>query len=204
MRGVKGLDRPAAQWALVGLGIVLIVVALLGAVAVRRERMRSEDVRASMLQAALERDELRMRFDRERSAREALAVEVGRLRGQSAQGDSAPTLTLLPLKARGGTPPEPTLAPPAPSQTIALRLVLPAGADPRGRFSISMRDWSGGQAMLTRGGLAAETIDGRPMVVARIAGDVLARGTYEVALLADGPDGPPREVGSYELAIRSP
>jgi hypothetical protein len=142
-----------------------------------------------------------MQLAREQSAREALAIEVARLRGAAPSLAAPPTLTLAPLTARGASPPPPTVAPPDPAQIVALRLVLPDGADTRGPFSIAIRGWSGGETLLMRGHLPATSDAGRRMVVAMIAGDVLARGAYEVILTVPGADGRRADVASYELTV---
>jgi hypothetical protein len=84
---------------------------------------------------------------------------------------------------------------------IALRLVLPPTADPRRPYAIAMRDWSGGATIWTRGQLAASRADGQPMVVAYLAGEVLARGAYELILTVTDTSGQLSEVAAYELAI---
>jgi hypothetical protein len=82
-----------------------------------------------------------------------------------------------------------------------LRLVLPAAADTRRPYSIALRDWSGGATLWSRGQLAATRSGGEAMVVAHLAGDVLARGSYELVLTVTDANGHAAEVAAYELTI---
>jgi hypothetical protein len=198
MRPIPGFERPATQWTFAALALVLIGIVIAQGVILRNERQRTRNVHADSLNARLERDEMQLRLAREQSAREALAIEVGRLRGPRPGPSGVPSLTLSPHHSRGAQPPEPTVSPPAPDQVIELRLLLPPGANPRQVFTIVVRGWSSGETLWSRAGLAAVSRDGREAVAAPMAGDVLARGAYEILLTAkDGSD-----VASYEMGVR--
>jgi hypothetical protein len=201
MRSVSGLDRPVVQWFFVTIAGVLIGVALLEAVALRRARAEIASMRASDLNARLEREALHASGARERSAREALSLEVARLRSGARGGSSVPTLTLSPLTARGSSPPEPTVEAPA-NQPIELRLVLPARAPRAGRYTIALRAWTGGETIWSRGGLGATSMEGRAMVTALITGDVIAPGAYEIVLTTSPAEGKSADVAAYEVATR--
>jgi hypothetical protein len=189
------------QWVFVALGVGLIAVAAAEAVALRRMQAQTSTLLAAKLQAETERDDLDRRLARERSAREALALEVSRLRG-STQGGALPTLTLQPLRAPSSAPPEPTVAPPSPLQLIALRLLLPAGADTRRPYALTIRTWSGGEHVWMRGGLTTSAVESQRMVIAHVGGDVLAPGSYEINLDVTAPDGERSHAASYELSVR--
>lgn len=202
MRPVSGFDRPVVQWLFVALGVALVIAAAAEAIGLRRTAAQIEALRAADLNGRIERQQLEARVAREQAARESLSLELARAGGR-AVAPALATLTLTPLTKRGATPPAPTVAPPAPDQTIELRLVLDAGA--RGsakRYAIALRRWSGGEVVWSRGGLSMTTVDGRLMVTARITGDVLTAGSYEIALSAGGSDN--ADVASYELSVGSP
>jgi hypothetical protein len=203
MRPVSGFDRPGLQWLFVALGAVLVVVAVIEAVGLRRVRNEVATLRASDVSGRIERQELQAKAAREQSAREALALEIARLRGDTRAGVSGPTLTLSPLLKRGPSPPEPTVEPPGESQSLQLRLLLPRGqAASAGTYVVVVRTWSGGEIIWSRGGVRASTVEGRPMVRAFITGDVFAPGVYEVTLAKRAPDGKESDVAAYEVAVR--
>lgn len=204
MRPVKGLERPLLQWMFIGLSVVLIAIVAVQGVALQREKGRREALLAADLDGRLDRQELEMRLAREQSAREALSLEVARLRGQAdAEGQPLPTLTLTPIATASATPPDPSVERPASDVLIALRLVLPSAADSGRKFAVSIRSWSGGPVLWMRGHLPAVSVDGRPMVIAPISGDVFAPDAYEVTLSADTAAGqPPEPIASYQIAVR--
>lgn len=205
MRPVSGFDRPGLQWLFVALGAVLVIVAIMEAVGLRRLRHEVATLRASDLSGRIEREELQAKAVREQSAREALSLEIARLRGGSGAGASGPTLTLSPLLKRGPSPPEPTVEAPGERQSIQLRLLLPRGqAASAATYVVAVRTWSGGETLWSRGGVRASTVEGRPMVTAFITGDVFAPGVYEVTLAKRAPDGKESDVAAYEVAVRPP
>jgi hypothetical protein len=202
MRPVSGFERPLFQWLYVALGVVLVLVAAGEAVGLRRLRGEIAILRASDLNGRIERGRVQGREARERSAREALALEVARLRGSAPSGATYPTLTLSPLAKRGGIPPSPTVEAPGETQLLQLRLQLPGGsAATVGSYAIAVRTWSGGEAIWSRGGLHASSIEGRAMVTALMTGDVLSPGAYEIALTSASPEGKTSDVAAYEVAV---
>ena len=204
MRPVSGFERPLMQWVFVGVGAVLVAVALAEAAALRRVRAEVAGVRAAQLSARIERDEARTTLTHERSAREALSLEVARLRGNGGTGAAVPTLTLSPLTRRGPAPPEATVERPADGQAIQLRLLLPQRrAASATTYTIAVRTWSGGETVWTRSGLRASTVDGQALVAAFVTGDVFASGAYELALSTITRDGN-TEIASYEIAVDDP
>jgi hypothetical protein len=204
MRPVSGLERPALQWLFVALGVALVVVAAGAAVGLRRARGETAALRVADLNARIERQQLQTRAAREGSAREALSLEVGRLRANG-PAVSQPTLTLSPLVKRGATPPEATVERPAESQVIQLRLVLPARRPPHTSvYTVVVRTWSGGETIWSRSGLSLSTVDKRPMVSAFITGDVFAPGAYEVALSGTSGGNKTEDIAAYEIAVRQP
>jgi len=205
MRPVSGFERPGLQWLFVVLAVVLVGLVAAEAVGLRRLRGQVEGLRASDLNARIEREQLQTRIAREQSAREAFSLEAARLRGGSHTGASQPTMTFSPLTRRGATPPDPTVEKPAENQAIQLRLILPPGPASRAsNYSVTVRAWSGGETIWSRSGLPVSTVDGRAMVTAFITGDVFAPGAYEIALTAVSSDKKIADVASYEIAVRHP
>lgn len=206
MRPVRGFDRPALQWLFVALGIVLVGVAAAASAGLWRARAEAGTLRARELDARIERQRLELQMARERSAREALSLEVSRLRGGRGAADlGRRTLTVIPLTTRGAVPPAPSVDAPPPLEVIELRLVLPRTPDRAvKRYAVELRSWSGGETLWARSNLSAATIDGRGTVTARITGDLLAPGAYEFALTGMTGENKTIEVASYEVAVRTP
>lgn len=201
MRPVSGFERPRLQWLFVVFGVVLIGVAGIEAVALRRARSDLASLRAAELNTRVELDQLRAEAARERAAREAFSLQLARERRGSA-GPAQPTLTLSPLLKRGAQPPDATVDKPAEERSIQLRLLLPRGNEPPGaRYTILVRTWSGGETVWSRSGLALATIDNKRMVATFITGDVFAPGAYEIALTRAAAENK-FDVASYEVAIR--
>jgi hypothetical protein len=197
MRPVSGFERPIVQWLFVALGVALIAVAAAEAVGLRRARAEIESLRAAHLEARVQQEQLENRLTHEQATREALTLELARTR--PATGSGQPTLTLSPLTSRGAQPPQPSVAQPAATQLIQLRLVLPAGrAMSSAPYRIALRTWSGGETVWQRSGLARSTVEGKPMVTAYVTGDVFSAGAYEVLLTSLGE----KEVASYEVSVR--
>src|SRR3954464_12526930 len=144
MRGVRGFETPALQWIFVVLAVALIVIATGEALGLRRSRSVIAELRAADLNSRMERQQLEAALAREQAARESFALELGRVRGSvSTSAASEPTLTLTPIVTRRTTPPDPTVAVPAPAQSILLRLLLPAGrARSAESYSVAVRTWS--------------------------------------------------------------
>ena len=154
MRPVSGFERPFVQWMFVALGALLVVVAAAEAIGLRRLSGEIGVMRAADLNARLEQNRLEATAARERAAREALSLEVSRLRGGTQSGASQPTLTLSPLARHGATPPDPTVERPADHQSIQLRLLLPRGvATSAAAHTVVIRSWSGGDTLWSRSGL---------------------------------------------------
>ena len=201
MRSLKGFDRPGVQWAFVTLAAVLAVLVASLSIALWRLNGSLRELRVARLEDRAARDALEARLAREQSTREALTLELGRLRGATASGAPAvpPTLTLEPLRRREATPPPPTMNAPAAAQVIELRLVLPRGADAdAGPYELSVRDWVTGQVRLTRSGLRATRLEGRHTVTAYVPGDIFGPGSHEVILTGRG-----AEPASYEITARA-
>jgi hypothetical protein len=206
MRPVSGLERPVIQWSFVGIGLLLIGIVAAEASAIRQARRALDEVRTSEMNARLDRQQLEFELAHERATREALALEVARLRGSdAAPAAEPPTLTLTPVAKRGALPPEPSVEQPPPQMPIRLRLLLPGAAPSGGRtVTIALRSWSTGQTLWTRSGAVVERIDRRSAATAFITGDVLLAGAYELLVTAASGDGQPADVAAYEVAIAPP
>jgi hypothetical protein len=202
MRPISGFERPAVQYAFVGLAIVLIATGVWGGITVRRAAKQNGQLRADLLNARVERDQLEARAAREQSARESLSLQLSRARSRPRADGATPGLTLMPLKTRGSAPPPPTVATLAPSQVIELRLRVPGRPDPRiVTYQAAVRSWSGGQTLWSRAGLKTIEVDRQPLVHAYVTGDVFAPGAYEVLLTGTAADGAQKEIASYEVTV---
>src|SRR3954453_7729454 len=207
MRGVRGFETPALQWIFVVLAVALIVIATGEALGLRRSRSVIAELRAADLNSRMERQQLETALAREQAARESFALELGRVRGSvSTSAASEPTLTLTPIVTRRATPPVPTVAVPAPAQSILLRLLVPPGSRTRStdRYAVAVRTWSKGDVVWSRSDLRASTVDRKTAVTARLTGDVFAAGAYEIRLTNTPEDGPPADVAFYEITIGQP
>jgi hypothetical protein len=206
MHPVRGFDRPVFQWLFVALGLLLIVVAGGEALGLRRAQAVIAQLRAADLNARTERQQLETRLAREQAARESFALEVGRMRGSLSTATAPePTLTLSPTITRRSTPPDPSVAAPAPAQSLLLRLLLPGGLRQSDRrYAIALRSWSQGDVVWSRADLHTSAIEGKVAVVARLTGDVLAPGAYELRLTDITQGASPVDVAFYEIAIAPP
>jgi hypothetical protein len=200
MRPVSGFDRPMVQWVFVALGVLLVAAAAGEAVGLRRARAEIETLRAANLEERVRQEDLDNRLSREQATREALTLELARVRAGASMPPVQPTLTLTPLTRRGSQPPDATVIQPAASQVIELRLVLPTRSADDGTFVLAIRRWSGGQTVWSRGELPARVVDRHRMVTALVTGDVLAAGPYEITLSRTSGDARP-DVASYEVTI---
>jgi hypothetical protein len=202
VRPISGFERPLVQWLFVGLSVILIAAAGGGAWAARRASVAADAALAAQLRGEHERQQLDAQLARERSSREALALELARQRESGAEPIRVmPTLTLTPLTKRGATPPEPTVTVQHATQLIELRLILPATDKKYTRFEVALRDWSTGDAVWSRGALTASNIDRQAMVTTFVTGDVFRAGAYEL-LLSGVTDGKKEEVASYEITFK--
>jgi hypothetical protein len=203
VRPISGFERPLIQWLFVLSSAVLITAAVVGAWTARRANIAADAARSAELTGRLEREQLDAQLARERSAREALTLELARLRQGGAEPMRVvPTLTLTPLTKRGATPPPPTATSQHATQLIELRLVLPPAGRRYTRFEIVVRDWSSGDILWSRAGLASSTIDRQTVVTGFVAGDVFRAGAYELLLSGRTAEGQKEEVASYEITFK--
>ena len=200
MRILPRFDRPALQRFFVALALVLVTLTVLLSVALVRLNDSVRELRAARLEERTAREQLEARVAREQATREALALELSRIRAGNVSRDDRlpPTLTLQPLRKRDPTPPEPTMTAPPEAQVIELRLLLPRDARRSSApFELTVRDWVTGHVRLTRGGLTSSRSDDGPVVTAYVAGDVFVSGSHEV-ILRDKES----EVATYEITVK--
>ena len=206
MRPVTGLERPVGQWALVAGCFVLIGLLAGATVTIWRERAHVERLLAAQHTARTELTSRERELTRERAAREAFSLELARMRAQQSPAgvESAagvPTLTLVPTDKPRPLPPEPTVTAPERSQTVLLRLVLPAGVTVQdGEFQVAARDWSTGRSVWSTGAARTATVEGRRAVLAHISGEMLGPGAYEVVLTTGAAS--PAPIAVYEVGVR--
>jgi hypothetical protein len=199
MRPVSGFDKPAVQWTFVAIAFALIAILMLAGAALLRMRAALDTARAEAMQARVDREQLDAAFQRERSARESLALQLGRERTAVATGAAAPpTLTLSPVRRKSPRGPE-LAVPQTPAALVVLRLLLPPNAPKDASFEVRLRSWTTGDLLWLRSGLRAGTAEGKPAIVAPIASDALAPGPYELLLTTAGSS--PSEVAVYEVSF---
>jgi hypothetical protein len=197
VKRVSGFETPAMQWAFVASGLILMAVAVWAGFALRAERRALAAASATVAQLQDDRDQLQASVERERAAREALTLQLGRER-EAAAPTSPPTLTLQPVRTRSPRGPQ-IAVPQTTAPVVELRLVLPASAPEHAAFTVRLRSWTGGDWLWSRGALAPATADGKPAVLARVSSDILTPGPYELILTTSGPS--PQDVAVYEVSI---
>ena len=203
MRPISGFERPVLQWLFVALSVILIAVAARAAWVARRAIADAAFARSTEAGGRLERQRLDAQLARERSAREALTLDLARTRdGNAESARLMPTLTLEPLTTRGASPPEPTVSTQHATQVIELRLVLPAAARPHTRFEVVLREWTTGRLVWSRGGLSPSTVGRQSMLATFVTGDLFRPGAYEVLVSGVGSDGQTTGIASYDVAFK--
>lgn len=173
MRGVPGADRPIVQWLLVLLAIVILVQAGL---LIRRDRETERGLRAMAqdLRAAAARQEaLEREVARERSAREAFEIGLGKERAANA----LPGIPLEPGLDPSGKPKQQLRIPP---DVARVQLVLPVGTKRFDRYRAAIAPWTGGDDLWANAMIRA-TVDPRRVFVA-VPIEVLVPGSYALTL----------------------
>jgi hypothetical protein len=192
IKGVPGAERPLVQWLLVLLCVAIVVLA--GGVA-RRERAAAEALRLmkeTLAAADARQVQLERQLARERSAREAFEIGLGRERAaNSPQG-----IPLEPGLSPSGHPAQQLRIPPDVSR---VQLVLPLGTKRYERYRAAIRPWSGGDELWVHAALRAD-IDPKRLFVA-VPVDVLSRGAYELALSGIAADGRREDVAAFTFEV---
>lgn len=192
IKGVPGAERPLVQWLLVFLCIVIVVLA---AGLLRRERAAAGALR--QMQKALNAADatelqLERQIARERSAREAFEIGLGRERAAShPQG-----IPLAPGLDPGGRPTQQLRIPPDVSR---VQLVLPLGSKHYDRYRAAIRPWSGGDELWVHAVLRAD-VDPKRLFVA-VPVDVLSRGAYELTLSGIAVGGRREDVATFTFEV---
>jgi hypothetical protein len=193
------------------IGLCAVLTIMLAAATVRMRTLQDLLRKADQVMGMNEKERQTLERDlaRERSAREALALELARARngappaGGAAGATKPSTLTLDPVVKRSGSPPESNIEAPRADGVIELRLLLPDRAPPNlKQLQITARDWSAGTVRWSVGSARLTTVDGRRAAVTYVTGEMIAAGTYEFLLTPIGDGGPqPDAVAAYELGI---
>jgi hypothetical protein len=199
VRAVSGLDRPAIQWTFVICGVALVAISTWTGVALVRAWRSLEEARAEAQQATRDREQTEASLVRERAARESYMLQLGRERHAAASATN-PTLTLTPVKARSSRGPE-LAVPSTAAPLVELRLLLPPRTPLDRPFAITLRSWTSGEMLWSRGSLRPGEVNTKPAVVTNLASDVLTTGSYEL-LLTSGT--PATEIAVYEVSIIPP
>lgn len=194
MKGVPGAERPLVQWLLVLLSVVIVALAV---ALMKRERAASDALRqmkkdldaGEKVQLQLERQ-----IARERSAREAFEIGLGRERA----ANSPPGISLQPGLDPSGKPRQQVRIPPDVSR---VQLVLPLGSKRYERYRAAIRPWNGGDERWVHGMLRADIDPARLFVAVPV--DVLSRGAYELSLAGLTADGRREEVATFTFEVTS-
>jgi hypothetical protein len=207
---MRGFERPRVQWMVIGLCGVLTV--MLTAATVRMRTLQDLLRKADQVIGVNEKQRQTLERDlaREQSAREALAVELARVRSGSAStagggpgAGTRSTLTVDPLVKRSGSPPEKNIDAQTPDTIVELRLLLPEKTRTGLKeLQITARDWSTGSVRWSIATVRIASATGRRAALAYVTGEMLAPGAYEFVLAPVGEGGPqPDPIAAYELGI---
>lgn len=192
MKGVPGAERPLVQWLLVFLCIAIVVLA---AGLLRRERAAAASLR-EMNKAIEAADAARLQLERqvarERSAREAFEIGLGRERAANhPQG--------IPLEPGLDPSGRPTQQLRIPNDVSRVQLVLPLGSTRYDRYRAAIRPWSGGDELWVHARLHAD-VDPKRLFVA-VPVDVLTRGAYELTLSGMTSGGRREDVAAFTFEV---
>jgi hypothetical protein len=195
IRGVPGADRPVVQWLLVALCLVIVVQAGL---LIRRDRETERGVRAMAhdLRAAAERQEsLEREVARERSAREAFEIGLGKER-------AANTLPGIPLEPGLDSDGKPKQQLRIPADVGRVQLVLPVGGKRFDRYRVAIRPWTGGEELWVHAMVRADVDPKRVFVPVPV--EVLTPGAYALLLGGFRQDGSRDDFSVFTFEVTRP
>jgi hypothetical protein len=192
LRGVPGAERPLVQWLIILFAVAIVALAVF---VLQRERLERETIQALRedLKAAAEREErLERQLARERSAREAFEIGLGRERAiNTPQG--------VPLE--GGLDPSghPKQRVRLPQDVARVQFVLPLKGARLPRYRAALRSFSGSDDLWVHAMLRAD-VDPKRLYVA-VPVDLLVRGSYELALTGFTEQGQQKDVEAFTFEI---
>ncbi len=195
IRGVPGADNPIFQWLLVALCLVIVGLA---ALLVRREREMERDLRAiaeDLRQAESRQSALEREVARERSARQAFEIGLGKERA----ANTLPGIPLEPGLDPSGRPTQQLRLPP---DAARVQLVLPVGGKRFERYRAAIRPLTGGDDLWVHA-LIRPDVDSRRVFVA-VPVDVLAPGAYSLRLSGVRPDGSRDDFSVFTFEVARP
>jgi len=192
IKGLPGGERPLVQWSLVLLCVLIVVLA---AGVARRERAANEALRQMKkdLDAGVKAQlQLEREIARERSAREAFEIGLGRERAaNNPQG-----ISLQPGLDPSGRPKQQLRIP---TDVSRVQVVLPLGPKRYERYRAAIRPWSGGDEIWVHAMLRAD-IDPKRLFVA-VPVDVLPPGAYELSLSGLTSDDHREDVATFTFEV---
>jgi hypothetical protein len=192
LRGVPGAERPLVQWLIVLFAVAIVALAVVVMQRERRERETIHALREELKAAAGREEKLERHLARERSAREAFEIGLGRERAINApQG--------VPLE--GGLDPSghPTQRVRLPQDVARVQFVLPLKGARLARYRAALRSFSGGDELWVHAMLRAD-VDPKRLFVA-VPVDLLAPGSYELALIGFTEQGERKDVDAFTFEI---
>ncbi len=192
LRGVPGFEQPLSQWALVVLACVIVVLAGL---VIRRDR----GMQSAIVQLERQRDAARADTDkvegalaRERAAREAFEISLGRERKSNVPA----SLALEPGLDPGGRPKQQIRIP---RDVARVQLVLPIHGRRFVRYRASIRPFTGGDELWSHAALSPDAAGTR--VIVNVPMEVIAAGAYELRLDGIDDKGSAQSLASFTFDI---
>lgn len=192
LRGVPGLERPLSQWALVVLALAILVLAGL---VIRRDRgmqraiAELEHDRAAM---RAENDTIDRQLARERAAREAFEITLGRER----TGNSPAVLALQPGLDPAGRPKQSLRIP---RDAARVQLVLPIHGRRFSRYRVAIRPFAGGDDIWSHAALQSDVAAAR--VIVTVPMEVIAAGAYDLRLQGIDAKGAAQELAAFTFDV---
>lgn len=176
------------QWLFLALSIGIV---LLAAGVLKRDRAIDATVRQlreDLKEEAARQFDLERQLARERSARQAFEIGLGRERA----ANSLPGIPLEPGLDRSGQPAQEIRIPP---DATRVQLVLPLKGKRYDRYRVAIRPWAGGDEVWVHAMLHADIDPGRLFVAVPL--DAVPPGAYELSLSGIAPDGRREQVATF-------
>jgi hypothetical protein len=187
---VPGGDRPVVQWMLIAAGIVIVVLAALLIQRQRQDRATIGALQAAVRDLTGQHEELERQLARERAAREAFQIGLGRERTINAPV----AVALQPGLDRSGSLTQLRI----PKDLPRITLVLPLAAS-YDRYRAALRDFTSGDELWSHARLRPEAGSKRLDLV--LPAEVLVSGRYELVLSGIDRDGTPGEAAVFVFEV---
>ncbi len=194
IRGIPGAERPLVQWLLVVLCATIVVLAVGLMWRERGETTALRQLRQDLDARAASERTLEGQVARERAARQAFEIGLGRERA----ANSIPGIPLQPGLDRSGHPTQTIRIPP---DTSRVQLILPLKGKRFDRYRAALRPWSGGDEVWMHAMLRADLDPHRLFVAVPV--DVLVARAYELSLSGITADGRTEAIATFTFEVAS-